>query len=1036
MKKITDFLFSMPFMGFLILFMAIASATATFIENDFGPEGARALVYNTRWFELLLVLIMVNLVGNIFINKTYKKKKFTIFLFHFAFVLIFLGAAVTRYISYEGSMHIREGASSNYILSSGSYIYGTAVKDGESVTFYKKANISSARKSHFQKKIKVGNETFTLKLEKFIPNAQKSLIPDPEGGPVVSLVAVGRTGRIDVPLEKGDKMEANGEIIGFENIKNEDSLYLYQAKKNLYFLSVSDVYKMNMQGGLQDTLIASTPHLFEKNSIYLAGNTQIVLKDFTNKGKITWVSGSKNQGQISNVLVMHLENRKQIKEFSISGRPDLQGNNTRVELGGVKFAFYFGPRSISLPFSLGLQDFQLERYPGSNSPASYASEVILKDTEKNVNMPFRIYMNHILNYRGFKFFQSSYDNDEKGTILSVNHDSLGTTLTYIGYFLMTLGMVLSIFNKNSHFMALGRSINLSSSGKKAKTLAILVGLGFFLSTGFSTHAQSPLDTMKVGVIPKNISNEFSSVLVQDQGGRIKPFQTMASEVLRKVSRKDNLSGLNPVQVVLGMYYYPASWQKVPMIKITNDQIKKILGTSASRVSFLDFFDINRNNTYKLGRYVQDAYQKKPAARDKFDQTIIKIDERLNVSYLVYTGNFFRIFPAKGDPDQKWYTPTDASQHVPDKDSLFVAGVLHSFYSSLEEQSQGNALEIIKGIKKYQNLNAPDLIPSNFKIALEILTNKSDIFNKLSMFYGLVGFILLFVLFIGILFVKMQYDKWIRVFSWLLILGFAFQTLGLLARWYISGHAPWSNGYESMIYISWATMLAGLIFARKTPFTLPAAAILSSLTLFVAHLSWMNPEITNLVPVLNSYWLTIHVSVITASYGFLGMGMVLGLLNLILYIAKNSKNKLRIDEQIRTLSKINEMTLILGVYFISIGTFLGGVWANESWGRYWGWDPKETWALITGLVYIFVVHMRYIPGLRGHFAFNLASVLSFFSVMMTYFGVNYYLSGLHSYAQGDPVPIPSFVYYTLGALFILFISAWLKEKKYIKTQEPE
>ncbi len=1035
MKKITNFLFSMSFMGFLVLFMAVSLATATFIENDFGPEGARAMVYNTHWFELLLVLIMVNLVGNMFINKVYKKKKFTIFLFHISFLLIFFGAAVTRYISYEGSMHIRDGASSDYILSSESFIYGTALKDGQKVTFYKKANISDVRKSHFHKKISIGDQNFTVKLKQFIPNAQKFLIPDPEGGPVVSLVAIGRNGRIDVPLEKGDKMDANGEIIGFENEKDVDNLYLYLEGGTLYFLSKDNVYKMSMTGGPRDTLVASVPHSLEKNVIYMLDRTQVVLKDFTNKGRIKWVSVGRKQGMGTRMLTMSLTSNNQGKEFNLSGRTDIIGTPANVELNGVKFSVSYGPRKIRLPFSLYLKDFQLKRYPGSNSPESYASEVVLKDPEKGIDEPFRIYMNHILNYRGFKFFQSSYDTDEKGTILSVNHDALGTTLTYLGYLLMALGMVLSIFNRKSHFRALARSVHVSRHNGKVKILTSIIGISMLLSGGFHGLAASHTDTLTTGVIPKKISKEFSSVLIQDQGGRIKPFQTLASEVLRKVARKEKFEDMNPVQVILGMYYYPAVWQKIPMIKVSDDHIKKIMGTHAARVSFLDFFDFSAHNSYKLGNYVQAAYQKKPASRSKFDQAIMKVDERVNVSYLVYTGSMFRIFPAKGDPTRKWYTQSEAGSHVPEDDSLFVTGVLHSLYSSLGEPgAYGNAAEIIKGIKKYQVLNAPELIPSHFKVSLEILSDQWDVFNKLSVLYGLGGFILLVLLFLGILFIKLHYKWLIQGITWLIILGFVLQTLGLLVRWYISGHAPWSNGYESMIYISWATMLAGLIFARKSPFTLPAAAILSALTLFVAHLSWMNPEITNLVPVLNSYWLTIHVSVITASYGFLGMGMVLGLLNLILYIVKTSKNKDRINDQIRTLSIINEMTLILGVYFIFIGTFLGGVWANESWGRYWGWDPKETWALITGLVYVFVVHMRSIPGLKGYFAFNVASVLAFFSVIMTYFGVNYYLSGLHSYAQGEPVPIPSFVYYTIAFLFILLLTAWLRERKFIKKEE--
>jgi cytochrome c-type biogenesis protein CcsB len=256
----------------------------------------------------------------------------------------------------------------------------------------------------------------------------------------------------------------------------------------------------------------------------------------------------------------------------------------------------------------------------------------------------------------------------------------------------------------------------------------------------------------------------------------------------------------------------------------------------------------------------------------------------------------------------------------------------------------------------------------------------------------------------------------------------FQTFGLGLRWYISGHAPWSDGYESMIYIGWVTMLAGLLFSRRSKMTVAATTLLASIILFVAHLSWMDPEITNLVPVLKSYWLTIHVSVITASYGFLALGALLGFFNLILMILKSPKNRELMDEHIRELTAINERTLIVGLYMLTIGTFLGGVWANESWGRYWGWDPKETWALVSVLVYSFIAHMRYIPGLKSKFAYNLASVFGFFSILMTYFGVNYYLSGLHSYAKGDPVPIPDFVYYTLGVIILAVVWAYNNEHR--------
>jgi cytochrome c-type biogenesis protein CcsB len=259
-------------------------------------------------------------------------------------------------------------------------------------------------------------------------------------------------------------------------------------------------------------------------------------------------------------------------------------------------------------------------------------------------------------------------------------------------------------------------------------------------------------------------------------------------------------------------------------------------------------------------------------------------------------------------------------------------------------------------------------------------------------------------------------------------GFFFHTLGIGLRWYVSERAPWSNGYESMIYIGWTTMLAGTLFSRKSLGGLAATATLAATVLLVASMSWLDPEITPLVPVLKSYWLTIHVSLEAGSYGFLLLGAVLGILNLCLMLFMNPNNRTQILRAIKELSIISEITLLGGLTMVSIGTYLGGVWANESWGRYWGWDAKETWALVTILVYSFILHMRFIPKLQGIFAYNFASLFGFATVIMTYLGVNYYLSGLHSYAAGDPVPIPAEVYITTILLILLSVFAYRNFKK--------
>ena len=262
----------------------------------------------------------------------------------------------------------------------------------------------------------------------------------------------------------------------------------------------------------------------------------------------------------------------------------------------------------------------------------------------------------------------------------------------------------------------------------------------------------------------------------------------------------------------------------------------------------------------------------------------------------------------------------------------------------------------------------------------------------------------------------------------MILLFTLHTVGLISRWYISGHAPWSDAYESMIYVAWATQFFGLIFGRKSDLTMASTAFVAGMILMIAHWNWMDPEIANLVPVLDSYWLMIHVAVIVGSYGPFALGMIIGTVSLILMLIATNKNKKKIKLQIKELTIINELSITVGLIMLTIGNFLGGMWANESWGRYWGWDPKETWALISIMVYAFVIHMRLIPGLRGTWLFNLMSIIAFGSILMTYFGVNFYLVGLHSYASGDKIITPDFVYYSIAVVFILGTISYFKYKR--------
>ncbi|MEI6678829.1 MAG: cytochrome c biogenesis protein CcsA, partial [Mariniphaga sp.] len=587
----------------------------------------------------------------------------------------------------------------------------------------------------------------------------------------------------------------------------------------------------------------------------------------------------------------------------------------------------------------------------------------------------------------------------------------GTTLTYAGYFLLFLGILLAIFNSKSYFFGLM---------KKASTGTSIILL-FLLNSSFSASAAEPQP------VSPEIAKAFAKVWVQGHDGRIKPFSTLAYEVVMKVSRSEDLAGQVPEQIVLGMSVRPQEWQQVEMIAISDDKIEAKLGRTGGKASFNDFFDQQGN--YKLANEIQSAFGKKPAERNAYDNNVIKVDDRLNVVYQVYHGDMFRFFPSPNRADQTWYTPI---AHFPSSfgvDSVVVARLFPDFLMALQNGNQEGGIKSAEGIIGYQQMYGSALIPGKTKQQLEILYNHVNIFKDLSGWYVVLGLILLGFFFHSLFTGKSLQKKAVNYTVIGLFIGFLAHVAGLIVRGYVSGHMPWSNGYESMIYIAWAVMLAGLIFARRNPMVLAAAAILSGLTLFVAQMSWLNPEITNLVPVLKSYWLAIHVAIITASYGFLGVGAIIGAVNLLMAASQNETNRGRISLTIEQLTFINEAAIILGLYFLTIGTFLGGIWANESWGRYWGWDAKETWSLISVLLYGFISHMRLIPGFRGWYAFNLASVLGLLSVLMTYLGVNYYLSGLHSYGSGEGLQFPVVLIVVFGLVGIMAFMAKKKESKF-------
>ena len=1016
--KFLKFLISPVFMGMLFILFAAAMAMATFIENDFGAPYAYRKVYDAWWFEAILLLLVVNLVGRMIALKLYRRDKFPIFIFHLAFVVMIIGAAITRYFGWEGTIRIREGEVQNTCYSVEKYLeFNAKNSEGNLIAAgSEEYSMASASRGDYNKKISSEGKDYELILARIIPNAMETITESPDGAPIVSLlISRDMISRETVILRKGETKTALGVSVGFET---DDADVTIKADTSTFFISsVKPMGEMSMMTGQSDPVEQGTAIPLRTMQVFTVDDIRIVPQQMSFSGiRKTVAADPAKQNTGQNAFIFHVFRGKE------SGTVFLWDNNSGVAdsgscvLDNFTFNISYGPNPMILPFELKLNDFVLERYPGSASPSGYRSSVLLVDSDENVERPFEIYMNNILKYKGYRFYQSSYDQDEKGTVLSVSKDLAGMLVTYTGYGILFLFIILSLFIKNSVFHKVNPG-HWSSNIRKAVPMLIII----MLLSGFAS-----LNAQKM--VPDNTaSEEFGRVLVQDQKGRTKPLYTLSNDILRKVTRQDKFEQMTPMQVFLGINLDFNNWKDVPLIRVSNSDLQSTIGIRGNMASFSDLVDITGDGAYKLSDHVNKAYAKDPGERTKFDKEVMKVDERVNIVYMIYKGDFLKLFPLR-DGTENWGSPDEALVKAASKeDSLYLSNLMPLLSEAVQTGNIASVRLFAGSVSDFQVKFSSYDLPSKSRINAEMLYYKIKIFERLFPFYATTGLIMLIVLIIIVIRGRKEAfpDLFIRILSWLLFAGFLLHTAGFGLRWYIAGHSPLSNGYESMIFISWVTLLAGFIFSRKSAFALSATAVLASMTLMVAHLSFMDPEITNLVPVLKSYWLTLHVSVITGSYGFLGLGALLGLITMVLLVLSNDSNRERISAKIDELTVINFKTLTLGLYFLTIGTFLGAVWANESWGRYWGWDPKETWSLITIIIYSFAVHSRAIPGLKDIYTFNLLSLFAFSSVLMTYFGVNYYLSGLHSYASGDPVPVPSFVYITVIILIGLSMAAYMK-----------
>ncbi|MGQ7944250.1 cytochrome c biogenesis protein CcsA [Flavobacterium sp. WC2509] len=1065
-KKLFSVLFSTRLMAMLFLTFAIAMGTGTFIESKYNTDTARILIYNTWWFEAIMGFFMINFIGNIKRYNLLRKEKWATLMLHLAFVFIIAGAFTTRYISFEGMMPIREGAAENQFYSDKMFL--TLFVDGEYKgemrrrVFDKSLLLSPVTDNDFSMKGDFGGAPFEVQYQNYIMGAKEYVKPDPKGTLYFKLVEAGDGGREEHFLKSGEVQNIHNVLFalnkhtdGAINIITTDGDYKIQMPFEGNFMRMADK--------LQGKVVKDIEQPLMMRSLYSIGDIRFVFPDPAVTGVIDYET--KNDFKEKNhddALVIKLTANGKEELVTLLGSKGKVGDPKTVKIGNVEYSFFYGSKAYTLPFKIKLNDFIASKYPGTEkSYSSFESQVTVQDSVK----PFdaRIFMNNVLDHEGYRFFQSSFDPDEKGTVLSVNHDYWGTTITYIGYFMLFFSMMAIMFVKNSRFADLKRKLDVVKN-KKAKLITILVL--FFSITGFaqdpaghnhnhehdhagdaSTESAGPahvrikptqkqLDSVLTSfTVTKEHAAKFGRLIIQDAGGRMKPINTFSSELLRKVSHSDTYNGMNSDQVFLSMTQSAQLWIEIPLvyIKSGNDSIRKIIGIDSKDqyAPFISFFDEKGN--YKLSPYLDAAY--KAGNPNQFEKDFVETDKKVNLMESALSGSILRIFPIPNDPNNKWISYLEL-EHAGLKgmDSTYTKSILPLYFGTLSHAIQTKnyktADELLVSIDGFQKKFGAKVRPSEDKINLEIAYNKYDLLQKLPYAY-------LFAAILMMLFTILQIFKDSKIIRILvnsmhvvIAVLFLLHTLTLGARWYISGHAPWSNAYEAIVYVAWATMFFGLAFDIKSKLTVASAAFVTAMILTAAYANWIDPEIANLQPVLNSYWLMIHVAVIVASYGPFALGMILGFVSLVLIFCTNEKNKTKMALNIKEITYINEMSLTIGLIMLTIGNFLGGQWANESWGRYWGWDPKETWALISIMVYAFVIHARFVPSLRGKWIFNLMSMFAFISILFTYYGVNFHLVGLHSYASGEAHSL-SWIWYSLGTISLIGAVTYPKYRKFYK-----
>ena len=643
-----------------------------------------------------------------------------------------------------------------------------------------------------------------------------------------------------------------------------------------------------------------------------------------------------------------------------------------------------GMKEEKLPFSLCLQKFEAKMHDGTNAVADYSSKFTVIDGDDKSEG--EVSMNNIYSHRSYRLYQSSYDEDGKGSVLAINADPYGIPVTYTGYALLFISLVWMLFDPKGGYRKLLKSPLLK---KGALITALILSMGNIQTL----HAESATGNLQNAVLPKETAEKFGElhILYND---RICPVQTFALDFCKKIYGARSYQGLTAEQVLSGWVFYGNTWASEPFIKIKSGEMKTAMNLP-DYASLNTFFNREMGG-YTIGQYVQEYYN---GQQDKFHQQAADIDGKIQIIMELREGVSLKVLPytftknvkaTKDHPFIKagtttWFSPVDKlPQAVEHQHALYIRNVFSLLNGDVKAGNTSRVNEFFVKMKKYQEVSSGNSLPTNTQYKAERINNAFPFATILFMANLTLGFIALFYTIY-----RMTKKREIKVLNIALpiLLGVSFLalTFGLALRWIISGNIPMSNGYESMLTVAWFVMLISILMQLRIRIVMVFGFLISGFFLLVSHINQMDPAIGQMMPVLNSPLLSIHVSIIMMSYALLSLTFICGIMGICLRSH---------GEELQALSRI---FLYPALTTMGFGIFIGAIWANVSWGNYWSWDSKETWALITFMIYAVVVHTQSLPVFRKPLVYHIYITLAFLSIAMTYFGVNYFLTGMHSYA---------------------------------------